>query len=91
MRSTSETMRSVSSVISRVSARSSSLSPLSSSWAAPRMPDSGFLISCASIAARPVTERAAPRCVIWRSILSAIERSWNITTTEPGSSGTGAT
>ena len=64
---------------------------VSSSWAAPLIPESGFLISCASMAARPVTERAAPRCVIWRSILSAIERSWNMTTTDPGSSGTGAT
>ncbi len=83
IRSTSETMRSVSSQISRVSARSSSDTAVSSSCAAPRMPESGFLISCASMEARPVTERAAARCVSCRSILSAIERSWNTMTTEP--------
>ncbi|MNV90238.1 hypothetical protein D3C71_1846070 [compost metagenome] len=91
IRSTSETIRSVSSQISRVSARSSSLTEVSSNCAAPRMPESGFLISCASIEARPVTERAAARCVNCRSILSAIDRSWNTTTTEPGSEITGAT
>jgi hypothetical protein len=36
---------------------------LSRSCAAPRMPESGFLISCASIEARPVTDRAAARWV----------------------------
>ncbi len=36
---------------------------------------SGFLISCASMAASAITERAAPRCVSCRSILSAIVRS----------------
>ena len=56
MRSTSFTMRSASSQISRVSARSSSPTEDSSSCAAPRMPESGFLISWASIAARPVTD-----------------------------------
>ena len=51
------------------------------SCAAPRMPDSGFLISCASMAASAITERAAPRWVSWRSILSAMVRSCSITTT----------
>ena len=63
----------------------------SSSCAAPRMPDSGFLISCASMAASAITERAAPRWVSWRSILSAMVRSCSMTTTWPGRSGTGAT
>ena len=57
------------------------LAACSSNCAAPRMPDSGFLISCASIAAKALTERAAPRCVSWRSILSAMVRSCSITTT----------
>ena len=91
MRSTSFTMRSASSQISRVSVRSSSPADCSSSCAAPRMPDSGFLISCASIAASAMTERAAPRWVSWRSILSAMVRSCSITTTWPGRSGSGAT
>ena len=51
MRSTSFTIRSASSQISRVKVRSSSPADCSRSWAAPRMPESGFLISCASIAA----------------------------------------
>ena len=68
-------MRSVSSQISRVSARSSSPTELSSNCAAPRMPDSGFLISCASIAPSAVTERAALRWVSCLSIFSAIDRS----------------
>ena len=89
MRSTSFTMRSASSQISRVSARSSSLTDDSRSCAAPRMPDSGFLISWASIAARPVTVRAAPRWVSWRSILSAIDRSWSTTTTPSWRSSSG--
>jgi hypothetical protein len=42
MRSTSFTMRSASSQISRVSVPSSSSTDWSSSSAAPRMPDSGF-------------------------------------------------
>ncbi len=91
MRSTSFTMRSVSSQISRVSERSSSPADCSSSCAAPRMPDSGFLISCASMAASAITERAAPRWVSWRSILSAMVRSCSITTTWSGYSGSGAT
>ena len=91
MRSTSFTMRSVSSQISRVSVRSSSPADCSSSCAAPRMPDSGFLISCASMAASAITERAAPRWVSWRSILSAMVRSCSITTTWSGRSGSGAT
>ena len=57
----------------------------------PRMPDSGFLISCASIAASAITERAALRCVSCRSILSAMVRSWSITTIWPGRSVSGAT
>ena len=80
-------MRSVSVQISWVSARSSSLRPGSSSWAAPRMPDSGFLISCASTCAMPDTERAAARCVSWRSIICAIERCCSISTIRPGWSG----
>ena len=91
MRSTSLTMRSASSQISRVSVRSSSPTDCSSSCAAPRMPDSGFLISWASMAASAITERAAPRWVSWRSILSAMVRSCSMTTTWPGRSGTGAT
>ena len=63
MRSTSATMRSVSSQISRVSSRPAASASCSSSCAAPRMPDSGFLTSCASIAAIAVTERAALRWV----------------------------
>ncbi len=51
------------------------------------MPDSGFLISCASTAARPETERAAARCVSWRSIICAMERCCSISTMRPGSSG----
>ena len=91
MRSTSFTMRSASSQMSRVSVRSSSPADCSSSCAAPRMPDSGFLISCASMAASALTERAAPRWVSWRSILSAMVRSCSITTTWSGRSGSGAT
>ena len=91
MRSTSVTMRSASSQISRVSMRSSEDAACSSSCAAPRMPDSGFLISCASIAASAITERAALRCVNCRSILSAMVRSCSITTIWPGRSVSGAT
>ena len=80
MRSTSFTMRSVSSQMSRVSARSSSDASVSRSCAAPRMPDSGFLISCASIEAIAETDRAAPRCACWRSSFSAMVRSRSITT-----------
>ena len=91
MRSTSVTMRSASSQISRVSMRSSDEAACSSSCAAPRMPDSGFLISCASIAASAITERAALRWVNCRSILSAMVRSCSITTIWPGRSVSGAT
>ena len=63
MRSTSATIRSVSSQISRVSSRSPASALRSRSWAAPRMPESGFLTSCASIAAMAVTERAALRWI----------------------------
>ena len=86
MRSTSATIRSASSQISRVSSRSPGSAPCSSSWAAPRMPDSGFLTSCASIAAMAVTERAALRWINWSSILRAIERSCSDTTTLPAGS-----
>ncbi len=55
------------------------------------MPESGFLISCASMAASAITERAAPRCVSWRSILSAMVRSCSMTTTWSCRSGSGAT
>ena len=51
------------------------------------MPDSGFLISCASSAARPETERAAARWVSWRSIICAMERCCSISTIRPGCSG----
>ncbi len=63
MRSTRVTIRSASSQINRVSVRSSGDAACSSNCAAPRMPDSGFLISCASIAANAITERAALRWV----------------------------
>ena len=82
-------MRSVSSQISRVSCRSSSLADCSRSCAAPRMPESGFLISCASIAPSAVIERAAPRWVICRSILSAMVRSCSITMTSSPASPSG--
>ena len=71
-RSTSLPIRAASAWISPVSSRSASPSPISSSCAAPEMPASGFLISCASIAAMPVTERAAERWPRLRSILSAM-------------------
>ena len=80
MRSTSATMRSVSSQISWVSSRPAGSASCSSSCAAPRIPESGFLTSCASIAAIAVIERAALRCVKWRSIISAIERSCSVST-----------
>ena len=91
MRSTSVTMRSASSQISRVSCRSSGGADCSSSCAAPRMPDSGFLISCASMAASAITERAALRWVSCRSILSAMVRSCSMMTMWPGRSDSGAT
>ena len=83
-------MRSVSSQISWVNSRPASSVSCSSSWAAPRMPESGFLTSCASIAAIAVTERAALRWVSWRSILSAIERSCSDRTTRSDPSPAGA-
>ena len=91
MRSTSLTIRSVSSQISRVSARSSSPTEVSSSCAAPRMPESGFLISCASIAPSAVTDRAALRWVSCLSIFSAIDRSCSRSVTPPSLIGSGAT
>src|SRR6185437_1341746 len=51
---------------------------------------SGFFTSCASIAAIAVTDRAALRCVSWRSILCAMVRSCSVTTTCSRSSATGA-
>ena len=83
MRSTSATIRSVSSQIRLVSSRSLSGTDCSRSWAAPRMPDSGFLTSCASMAASALTERAALRCDIWRSMLRAIVCSTSETATSP--------
>ena len=89
MRSTRLRMRSVSEQMSCVSARSASLVFASRSCAAPRMPDSGFLISCASTAASPDTERAAARWVSWRSIICAMFRCCSMSTTSPGWSGIG--
>ena len=57
IRSTSRRTRSVSSTISWASGASSALAPDFRSWAAPRMPASGFLISCASMRPRPTRER----------------------------------
>ena len=45
-----------------VSSRSRRPSPIDRSCAAPEIPASGFLISCASISAMPMTDRAAERC-----------------------------
>ena len=53
---------------------------LSSNWAAPRMPDSGFFTSCARIAAMPVTLRAALRKVSCRSSARAAEASCSTST-----------
>ncbi len=83
-------MRSVSSQMSWVSSRPAASASCSRSCAAPRMPESGFLTSCASIAAIAVTERAALRWVSWRSILSAIERSCSVSTTRSVPSPAGA-
>ena len=71
-RSTSLPMRAASAWMSPVSSRSASPRPISRSCAAPEMPASGFRISCASIAAMPVTERAAERWPRLRSIFSAM-------------------
>ncbi len=73
----------------RARARSSSSSAGSRSCAAPRIPDSGLRISCASIAARPETDRAAPREVSARSIFSAIDGRSSVRSTTSGSSGSG--
>ena len=89
MRSTSARMRSASSRISTVSSRSGASTLLSSSCAAPRMPDSGFFTSCARIAAMPVTLRAALRNVSCRSSARAAEASCSTSSTAPGSSGSG--
>ena len=76
---------------SGASARGRPAAFCSRSCAAPRMPESGFLTSWASIAAIAVTERAALRCVSCRSILWAIERSCSVTTSWPGCSTSAAT
>src|SRR5438034_738720 len=57
IRSTRRRIRSVSSTISWASGASSALAPVFRSWAAPRMPARGFLISCASMRPSPTTER----------------------------------
>ena len=69
MRSTSRRMRSVSSTISWARGMSAALMPDLSSWAAPRMPARGFLISCGqhpAEALRPTgrrpDRRPAPTC-----------------------------
>ena len=67
-------MRSVSLQINCVSSTFSGSASPSSNCAAPLMPESGFLISCASIADMAETERAAPRWVNCRSIWWAMER-----------------
>ena len=82
-------MRSASSRISTVSSRSPSSTLASSNCAAPRMPDSGFLISCAKTADMPVTLRAAPRNFICRSRARAALLSCSVTSTQPGSSSMG--
>ena len=86
MRSTRSRMRPVSSTMSWASGRSSSAAPASRSCAAPRMPDSGFLISWASTAAIADTERAAPRCESCRSIILAMLRCCSMSMTRSPSS-----
>ena len=71
-RSTSLPIRAASAWISPVSSRSASPRPISRSCAAPEIPASGLRISCASIAAMPVTDRAAERWPRLRSIFSAM-------------------
>ena len=84
-------MRSVSAQISCVRFFSLSGTASSSSCAAPRMPASGFLISCASTAAMPCIERTAPRCRSWRSMRCARLRSCRVMMTAPSGSGSGVT
>jgi len=89
-RSTRRTMRSTSDRMSVESGFSTSGSEPSSSCAAPRMPESGFLISCASIEAMAPTERTASRCVRCRFILSMMARGCNTSTRSPAFSPNGA-
>ena len=91
MRSIRPRMRSVSREISWVISRSSGASDSSSSCAAPRMPASGFLISCASTAAMPCIERTAPRAISWRSMRCARLRSCKVSSMAPSGSGSGVT
>ena len=74
-------MRSVSSQISWISCLSSSPTAGSRSWAAPRMPESGFLTSCARVAASPATERVERRCEICWSSRRATEQGCSTTST----------
>ena len=75
IRSISAAMRSTSVGDQLVSARRARRrSP--SSCAAPRMPDSGFLISCASIAAAPTAARAPARAVRRAGPAGAKRRAW---------------
>ena len=76
-------MRSVSLQISWVNSALSALTSLSSNCAAPLMPDSGFFISCASIADIALTERAAPRWVNCLSMRCASDRGWTSTAPRP--------
>ena len=61
--------------------------PCSSSCAAPRMPDSGFLTSWASVAPSPATERAPPRWVSWWLRRCATEQGCRTTRLWPGALG----
>lgn len=88
-RSTSLPIRAASSRISPASSRSVSGSDISSNCAAPLIPASGFRISCASIAAMPVTERTAERWLRERSIRSARPCGWRRRRTSPGLSSRG--
>ncbi len=88
-RSTSLPIRAASAWISPVSSRSASPRLISRSCAAPEIPASGFRISCASIAAMPVTDRAADRCPRLRSIFSAIPCGCIRINTSPATSASG--
>ena len=74
IRSINATTRSTSVRISVVSSRPSLSAVAPSSCAAPRMPDSGFLISWASIAAMPIADRAAFWLPRWRSTSAGTAR-----------------
>ena len=82
--STSFTMRRVSSTIRSVSSRSSPSRFIDRSCAAPVMPASGFLISCASIAAMPMADFAADLAECARFSRSAVERVSMRRRTKPG-------